>query len=72
MTTAAEFMAGFKARHVTNKKAKKPARQQVAEARSEIKSSVMVALREKRRSIPKEWERGFFAAMAIVEQELDK
>ena len=32
----------------------------------------MSALRDKKRSIPKDWERGFLAAMAIVEQELDK
>lgn len=72
MTTAADFMAGFNTRHATAKKTKKSARQQVAESRYEMKNAVMSALRDKRRSIPKEWERGFFSAMAIVEQELDK
>lgn len=72
MTTANDFMAGFNARHHSPKKARKSARQQVSEAKAEIRLAVMSALRDGRRGIPKDWERGFFAAMAIVERELDK
>lgn len=63
-------MAGFNARHASPAKQRKSARQQVADAKQQIRQDIMASLRDKKRSIPKEWERGFLAAMSVIEQEL--
>ena len=67
MTTATEFMANFKARHATPKAKRKSAKQQVAEAKEGIINEILADMRNKKRGIPKEWERGFMSAMSVVE-----
>jgi len=67
MTTASDFLAGFKARHATPKAKRKSAKQQVAEAKADLINEILADMRDKKRSIPKEWERGFMAAMSVVE-----
>lgn len=68
MATATEIMASFKARHATTKPKRKSAKQQVADAKAELLSEILAEMRDKKRSIPKEWERGFMAAMTVVER----
>lgn len=46
---------------------RKTAKQHVREERERIKALVLSALRDKKRTIPKDWERGFNAAMTAVE-----
>lgn len=67
MTTANEFIANFKTRHATPKVKRKSAKQQVAEAKADLINEILADMRDKKRSIPKEWERGFMAAMTVVE-----
>lgn len=68
MTTASEFMTSFKNRHAAPTKKRKSAKQQVKEAESELLARIMAALRDGKRGIPKEWERGYFAAMSTIER----
>jgi hypothetical protein len=67
MTTASEFMASFKTRHAAPKAKRKSAKQQVAEARKELLKEIRAAMIDKKRTIPKEWERGFMAAVSVIE-----
>ena len=67
MATATEIMASFKARHAAPKPKRKSAKQQVADAKAELLAEILADMRDKKRSIPKEWERGFMAAMTVVE-----
>lgn len=67
MTTANEFMASFKTRHTAQKVKRKSAKQQVAEARKELLKEIRAAMIDKKRTIPKEWERGFMAAVSAIE-----
>lgn len=67
MTTASAFLADFKARNAAPKAKRKSAKQQVAEAKADLISEILADMRDKKRSIPKEWERGFMAAMSVVE-----
>lgn len=68
MTTAAEFMTNFNSRHAPEPKKRKSARQQVTEAERELLRRILEELRSGKRSIPKEWERGYYAAMSAVER----
>lgn len=67
MATANEIISAFKARHATPKPKRKSAKQQVAEAKANQLAELLAEMRDKKRSIPKEWERGFMAAMTVVE-----
>lgn len=67
MATANEIIAAFKARHATPKPKRKSAKKQVAEAKAQLLAEILTEMRDKKRSIPKEWERGFMAAMSVVE-----
>jgi hypothetical protein len=67
MTTASDFMASFKARHAAPKAKRKSAKQQAAEARGELLKEIRAAMIDKKRTIPKEWERGFMAAVSAIE-----
>ncbi len=67
MTTASEFMASFKARHAAPKAKRKSAKQQVAEARQQLLKEIRAEMISKKRAIPKEWERGFMAAVSVIE-----
>jgi hypothetical protein len=66
MTTANEFMTGFKARHAAPKVKRVSAKQQVKEARQKLLDEIMQLMRDKKRGIPKDWERGFNAAMSVI------
>ena len=66
MTTANEFMASFKARHAAPKVKRVSAKQQAKEARQQLLEEIMQQMRDKKRGIPKEWERGFNAAMSVI------
>lgn len=66
MTTANEFMASFKARHAAPKVKRVSAKQQVKDARQQLLDEIMQQMRDKKRSIPKDWERGFNAAMSVI------
>lgn len=68
MTTANSFMSSFKARHASPDKKRKSAKQQVKEAEKALFNRILMALRDGKRSIPKDWERGYFAAMSAVEK----
>lgn len=46
---------------------RKSARQQVMDAEKALLDKILSELRNKKRSIPKEWERGFNSAMSAVE-----
>lgn len=46
---------------------KKTTKKQVEEAKKQLVNEIMSELRDKKRSIPKEWERGFLSAMSVVE-----
>ncbi len=67
MTTANEFMASFKSRHAAPKAKRKSAKQQVAEARQQLLKEIRAEMINKKRAIPKEWERGFMAAVSVIE-----
>ena len=67
MTTANEFMASFKARHAAPKVKRVSAKQQVKDARQQLLNEILREMRDKKRTIPKEWERGFMSAMSVVE-----
>ena len=67
MTTANEFMASFKARHAAPKPKRVSAKEQVKQAREALLNEILSEMRDKKRTIPKEWERGFMSAMSVVE-----
>lgn len=50
---------------------RKTAKKQVREERERIKALVLSTLRDKKRAMSKDWERGFNAAMTAVEVVFD-
>ena len=58
MATANEIMSAFKARHAAPKQKRKSAKQQVAEAKANLLDEILAEMRDKKRSIPKEWGAG--------------
>ena len=46
---------------------RKTAKQQVREAQAEQLETILAALRDKKRSIPKEWVNGFNSAISLIE-----
>jgi predicted ATP-grasp superfamily ATP-dependent carboligase len=46
---------------------RKTVRKQVKEAQSEQIEIILIALRDKKRSIPKEWVNGFNSAISLIE-----
>ena len=46
---------------------RKTARKQVKESREDLLNEILSEMRDKKRSIPKEWERGFMSAMSVIE-----
>lgn len=46
---------------------RKTARQQVKDAQAEQIELILIALRDKKRSIPKEWVNGFNSAISLIE-----
>lgn len=51
---------------------RKSARQQVRDAEKALLNKLLAEMRNKKRSIPKEWERGFNSAMSAVESFKDE
>ena len=68
MATTAEIQARLRARYAPPKVKRKSARQQVREARINTLSEARAAMMDKKRTIPKDWERGFMAAVSVLEQ----
>ena len=68
MATASDFMTNFKNRHESQRKKRKTTKQQVKDAEKALLARILVELRDGKRSIPKDWERGYFAAMSTVER----
>lgn len=46
---------------------RKTVKQQVREAQAEQLETILIALRDKKRSIPKEWVNGFNSAISLIE-----
>lgn len=46
---------------------RKSTRQQIRDAEKALLNKILAEMRNKKRSIPKEWERGFNSAMSAVE-----
>lgn len=46
---------------------RKTTRKQVKEAENLLLNEILEELRDKKRSIPKDWEKGFLSAMSVVE-----
>lgn len=72
MTTASEFMSGFRERHKTERPKRKTAKQQIREERERIRREILAALVEHRRSIPSEWEHGYNSCRSVVERYFDE
>lgn len=56
----------------TEKPKRKSVRQQVKEAEKALLNKILTEMKDKRRSIPKEWERGFNSAISAVEMFRDE
>lgn len=46
---------------------RKSTKKQVKESRDELINEILAKMVDKKRSIPKEWERGFLSAMSVIE-----
>lgn len=57
--------------HVEKKK-RKSARKQVKEAKDKQINDILEAMRSKKREIPRDWLRGFYSAMSVVESFKDE
>lgn len=51
---------------------RKSTRKQVRDAEKALLNKILAEMRNKKRSIPKEWERGFNSAMSAVEMFRDE
>lgn len=51
---------------------RKNTKKQVKESRDELINEILAKMVDKKRSIPKEWERGFLSAMSVVEMMRDE
>lgn len=63
---AQSLLRGIANKHAPAKK-RKTGRQHAKEARDELLNEILAEMRDKKRSIPKDWERGFMSAMSVVE-----
>jgi len=50
-----------------DKPKRRTARQQVKDAQAEQIEIILIALRDKKRSLPKEWVNGFNSAISLIE-----
>lgn len=46
---------------------RKTVKKQINESRDCLLNEILSELRDKKRSIPKEWEKGFMSAMSVIE-----
>lgn len=51
---------------------RKSTKKQVKESRDDLINEILAKMVDKKRSIPKEWERGFLSAMSVVEMIKDE
>lgn len=51
---------------------RKSTKKQIKESREELLNEILAKMVDKKRSIPKEWERGFLSAMSVVEMMKDE
>ena len=51
---------------------RKSTKKQVKESRDDLINEILAKMVDKKRSIPKEWERGFLSAMSVVEMMKDE
>lgn len=51
---------------------RKSTKKQIKESKEELLNEMLAKMVDKKRSIPKEWERGFLSAMSVVEMMRDE
>ena len=51
---------------------RKSTKKQIKESKDELLNEILAKMVDKKRSIPKEWERGFLSAMSVVEMMRDE
>lgn len=69
-----KFLGSLLKKAVTDmqKPKRKSAKKQVKESRNDLINEILAKMVDKKRSIPKEWERGFLSAMSVVEMMRDE
>ena len=51
---------------------RKSTKKQIKESKEELLNEILAKMVDKKRSIPKEWERGFLSAMSVIEMVKDE
>ena len=51
---------------------RKSTKKQIKESKDELLNEILAKMVDKKRSIPKEWERGFLSAMSVIEMMRDE
>lgn len=56
----------------TKKPKRKSTKKQIKESKEELLNEILAKMVDKKRSIPKDWERGFLSAMSVIEMMKDE
>ena len=51
---------------------RKSTKKQIKESKEELLNEILAKMVDKKRSIPKEWEKGFLSAMSVIEMMKDE
>ena len=51
---------------------RKSTKKQIKESKDELLNEILAKMVDKKRSIPKEWEKGFLSAMSVIEMMKDE
>lgn len=51
---------------------RKSTKKQIKESKDELLNEILAKMVDKKRSIPKEWEKGFLSAMSVIEMIKDE
>ena len=51
---------------------RKSTKKQIKESKDELLNEILAKMVDKKRSIPKEWEKGFLSAMSVIEMMRDE
>ena len=51
---------------------RKSTKKQIKESREELLNEILAKMVDKKRSIPKDWEKGFLSAMSVIEMMKDE
>ena len=51
---------------------RKSTKEQIKESKDELLNEILAKMVDKKRSIPKDWEKGFLSAMSVVEMMRDE